>query len=109
MSNTHVYYDGKSGRMTNRTAFITGASRGIGRACALSLAQAGARVAGAARSIEQLEILAGETRGMGHKTFPVAIDLANPESIKETIAKTAQDFGPIGILVNKAGITKDGL
>ena len=95
--------------MTNRTAFITGASRGIGRACALSLAQAGARVAVAARSIEQLETLAGEIRAMGHEAFPVAIDLANPESIKESIAKTVQDFGPIGILVNNAGITKDGL
>src|SRR5258707_4616317 len=95
--------------MTNRTAFITGASRGIGRACALSLAQAGARVAVAARSIEPLETLAGEIRAMGHEAFPVAIDLANPESIKESIAKTAQDFGPIGILVNNAGITKDGL
>src|SRR6202049_708263 len=109
MSNTHVYYDGKSGRMTNRTAFITGASRGIGRACAISLAQAGARVAVAARSIEQLETLAGEIRAMGHEAFPAVIDLANPESIKESIAKTAKDFGPIGILVNNAGITKDGL
>jgi 3-oxoacyl-[acyl-carrier protein] reductase len=95
--------------MTNRTAFITGASRGIGRACALSLAQTGARVAVAARSIEHLETLAGEIRAMGHEAFPVAIDLANPESIKESIAKTVQDFGPIGILVNNAGITKDGL
>jgi 3-oxoacyl-[acyl-carrier protein] reductase len=95
--------------MTNRTAFITGASRGIGRACALSLAQAGARVAVAARSIEQLETLAGEIRAMGHEAFPVVIDLANPESIKESIARAAQDFGPIGILVNNAGITKDGL
>jgi 3-oxoacyl-[acyl-carrier protein] reductase len=95
--------------MTNRTAFITGASRGIGRACALALAQAGARVAVAARSIEQLETLAGEIRAMGHEAFPVAIDLASPESIKESIARTAKDFGPIGILVNNAGITKDGL
>ena len=95
--------------MTNRTAFITGASRGIGRACALSLAQAGARVAVAARGIDQLETLAGEIRAMGHEAFAVAIDLANPESIKEAIAKTSKDFGPIAILVNNAGITKDGL
>jgi len=95
--------------MTNRTAFITGASRGIGRACALALAQSGARVALAARNIEQLETLAGEIRSEGHEAFPVSIDLANPESIKEAISKTAKDFGPIAILVNNAGITKDGL
>jgi 3-oxoacyl-[acyl-carrier protein] reductase len=103
------YYDGKSGRMTNRTAFITGASRGIGRACALSLAEAGARVAVAARNMEQLEALAQELRSHGREAFPVSIDLANPESIKEAISKTAKDFGPIAILVNNAGITKDGL
>jgi 3-oxoacyl-[acyl-carrier protein] reductase len=95
--------------MTNRTAFITGASRGIGRACALALAHAGARVALAARNIEQLETLAGEIQSQGHEAFPVSIDLANPESIKEAISKTAKDFGPIAILVNNAGITKDGL
>lgn len=95
--------------MTNRIAFITGASRGIGRACALSLSQAGARVAIAARNMEQLETLASEIRAQGQEAFPVAIDLANPDSIKEAIAKTAKDFGPIAILVNNAGITKDGL
>jgi 3-oxoacyl-[acyl-carrier protein] reductase len=95
--------------MTNRTAFITGASRGIGRACALALAQAGVRVAIAARNMEQLETLAGEIRSQGHEAFPVSVDLANPESIKEAISKTAKDFGPIAILVNNAGITKDGL
>jgi len=95
--------------MTNRTAFITGASRGIGRACALSLAQAGARVAVAARNLDQLEALAGEIRSAGHAAFAVPIDLGNSESIKEAIAKAARDFGPIAILVNNAGITKDGL
>jgi len=95
--------------MTNRTAFITGASRGIGRACALALAQAGVRVAIAARNMEKLETLAGEIRSQGHEAFPVSVDLANPESIKEAISKTAKDFGPIAILVNNAGITKDGL
>jgi len=95
--------------MTNRTAFVTGASRGIGRACALALAEAGARVAVSARNLEQLEALAGEIRSRGHEAFAVALDLANPESIKESIAKTAKDFGPIAILVNNAGITKDNL
>jgi len=95
--------------MTNRTAFITGASRGIGRACALALSQGGARVAIAARNLEQLEALAAEIRAAGRQAVAVALDLASPESIKEAIAKTAKDFGPITILVNNAGITKDNL
>jgi 3-oxoacyl-[acyl-carrier protein] reductase len=95
--------------MTNRTAFITGASRGIGRACALALADAGARVAIAARNIAQLEELAGEIRSRNHEAFPVAIDMTSPDSIREALAKTAKEFGPVSILVNNAAITKDGL
>jgi 3-oxoacyl-[acyl-carrier protein] reductase len=95
--------------MTNRTAFITGASRGIGRACALALAQAGARVALAARNMAQLEDLAGAIRAAGHEAFAVTIDMTAPESIREALAKTAKEFGSIAILVNNAGITKDGL
>jgi 3-oxoacyl-[acyl-carrier protein] reductase len=95
--------------MTNRTAFITGASRGIGRACALALADTGARVAVAARNMAQLEELAGEIRSKGREAFPVAIDMTSDESIREALAKTTKDFGPIAILVNNAGITKDGL
>ena len=95
--------------MTNRTALVTGASRGIGRACALALAETGARVAVAARNVEQLESLAEEIRAHGREASVVPMDLADAESIKEAIAKTAKDFGPIAILVNNAGITKDGL
>lgn len=95
--------------MTNRTAFITGASRGIGRACALALSEAGARVALAARSTAQLEELAGEIRSRGREAFPVAIDMTSAESIQQAFSKTAKEFGPISILVNNAGITKDGL
>jgi 3-oxoacyl-[acyl-carrier protein] reductase len=95
--------------MTNRTALVTGASRGIGRACALALAASGARVAVAARNREQLESLAGEIRAMSGEAFVAPMDLGAPESIKEAIAKVAKDFGSIAILVNNAGITKDGL
>jgi 3-oxoacyl-[acyl-carrier protein] reductase len=95
--------------MTNRTAFITGASRGIGRACAVALAQAGARVALAARNVAQLEDLAGAIRATGHEAFPIAIDMASEESIRQALSKTAKEFGAISILVNNAGITKDGL
>jgi 3-oxoacyl-[acyl-carrier protein] reductase len=95
--------------MTNRTAFITGASRGIGRACALALSEAGARVALAARNTTQLEELAAEIRSKGREAFAVTVDMANAESIHEALAKTAKEFGPVAILVNNAGITKDGL
>jgi 3-oxoacyl-[acyl-carrier protein] reductase len=95
--------------MTNRTAFITGASRGIGRACALALADAGARVAVAARNTAQLEALAGEIRSLGREAFAVTIDMTSAESIHEALTKTAKEFGPVAILVNNAGITKDGL
>jgi 3-oxoacyl-[acyl-carrier protein] reductase len=87
--------------MTNRTAFVTGASRGIGRACAQALSDAGARVILAARDAKKLEEAAMQ---IPHATC-VAIDLASPESIKEAFSKA----GKVDILVNNAGITKDGL
>ena len=95
--------------MTNRTALITGASRGIGRACAAALSDSGARVAVAARNLDQLEELASQIRSRQREAFPVAIDMTSAGSIKEALDKTAKDFGPISILVNNAGITKDGL
>jgi 3-oxoacyl-[acyl-carrier protein] reductase len=95
--------------MTNRTAFITGASRGIGRACAAALARAGARVALASRNTAQLEEVAAELRSEGREAFVIAVDMADGDSVKEVMRKTAQDFGPIAILVNNAAITKDGL
>jgi 3-oxoacyl-[acyl-carrier protein] reductase len=95
--------------MNNRVAFVTGASRGIGRACALTLSQAGARVVLAARSREKLEEVAGEIRGAGGQAHVVEIDLASADSIKEAFARTSSDFGPVEILLNNAAITKDGL
>jgi 3-oxoacyl-[acyl-carrier protein] reductase len=95
--------------MPSRTALITGASRGIGRACALALSSAGARVALAARNLEQLEQLAGEIRSRGGEAFPIALDLASAESIKECATRVAKEFGRPDILVNNAGVTKDGL
>ena len=95
--------------MNNRVAFITGASRGIGRVCALTLAAAGARVVLAARNRAKLDEVAGEIRSSGREVFVVEIDLSSPESIKEAFAKAHAEFGPTEILVNNAGVTKDGL
>jgi 3-oxoacyl-[acyl-carrier protein] reductase len=87
--------------MTNRTALITGASRGIGLACAKALAAGGTRVILAARNIEKLEAAAAQVPGSSW----VQIDMASADSIKEAFAKA----GKVDILVNNAAVTKDGL
>jgi len=87
--------------MPNRTAFVTGASRGIGLACAHSLASAGARVILAARDAAKLEAASAAIPG---STW-VTLDMSSQESIKAAFAKA----GPVDILVNNAAVTKDGL
>ena len=89
----------------NRIALVTGASRGIGRACALELAKWGAKVALAARQVEKLEDVAAEIRKGGGEAFVVALDLGSQESIKAAIGNVAKEFGRIDILVNNAGVT----
>jgi 3-oxoacyl-[acyl-carrier protein] reductase len=94
--------------MTNRTAFVTGASRGIGRACALELARAGARVVLAARQRAKLDEVAGEVRALGSEAFVVEMDQSSAESIAQAFA-AAKEFGTVHILVNNAAITRDTL
>jgi 3-oxoacyl-[acyl-carrier protein] reductase len=91
--------------MPTRTAFITGASRGIGRACALSLAATGAKVVLAARDSAKLEAVAAEIKTAGGEASTVVMDLASPDSIKSGFAAA----GKVDILVNNAALTKDGL
>ena len=95
--------------MHNRIAFVTGASGGIGKACALALADAGVRVALAARRRDKLEEVAAEIRSRSKEAYVVELDLASCDSIQHAFAATAKEFGRIDILVNNAGITKDGL
>jgi 3-oxoacyl-[acyl-carrier protein] reductase len=87
--------------MPNRTAFVTGASRGIGLACAHALASAGARVILAARDAAKLEAASAAIPG---STW-VTLDMSSQESIKAAFAQA----GPVDILVNNAAVTKDGL
>jgi 3-oxoacyl-[acyl-carrier protein] reductase len=95
--------------MNVRTALITGASRGIGRACALALAGPSYKLVLAARALDKLEETAQLTRAACSETFVVEMDLSNSESIAAAIDKASKDFNPIDILVNNAGVTKDGL
>jgi 3-oxoacyl-[acyl-carrier protein] reductase len=95
--------------MANRIAFITGASRGIGRACAIALSAGGAKVVLAARQLDKLEEVATQIRAAGGEAFVVPIDLASQDSIKEAFSKASKEFGRIDILINNAGLTRDGL
>src|SRR6185437_12882317 len=95
--------------LEGRIALVTGASQGIGRACALSLARAGAHVALAARNATKLAEVAAEIEAAGGKAAPFELDLANEESIRSGVKAALAHFGKIEILVNNGGITRDGL
>jgi 3-oxoacyl-[acyl-carrier protein] reductase len=92
-----------------RIALVTGASQGIGRACASLLATSGAKVALCARSQEKLEQLAGEIKAQGGEAEPFPLDVSNEEAIKTTVKAAVARFGKLDILVNNAGITRDQL
>ena len=95
--------------MKDRVAFVTGASQGIGRACATELARAGARVVAGARQQEKLAQLVEEIRAEGGQAEAVPLDVSSPDSIKAAFAQAAERFGPVTVLVNNAGVTRDGL
>ena len=95
--------------LQGRIALITGASQGIGRACALSLAQDGAKIALAARNQEKLEQVAAEIAAAGGEAAAFKIDVANEDEIKAGVKAAVARFGKIDVLVNNAGITRDTL
>ena len=95
--------------LQGRTALVTGASQGIGRACALALATAGARVALAARNESRLNEVAAEIANAGGSAAVFALDIASEESIKACAKAAIGHFGSVEILVNNAGITRDTL
>jgi len=92
-----------------RIALVTGASQGIGRAIALRLAAQGAHIALAARNQEKLAEVAAEIASAGGTAHSFALDIANEESIKACAKAVIAHFGRVEILVNNAGITRDGL
>jgi len=94
--------------MSNRVAFVTGASRGIGRSTALALGRAGFDVVAASTTIESNAEFAAEMQSAG-RFLAINLDLRSPESIKEAFTRALKEKGRIDVLVNNAGITRDGL
>ncbi len=94
---------------TQRVALVTGASRGIGKAIAHRLASDGRHVVLAARSLDALETLAAEFKSQGLSASAIAVDVGDSASFAEAIAKVVTDQGRLDVLVNNAGITRDGL
>jgi 3-oxoacyl-[acyl-carrier protein] reductase len=95
--------------LSDRVALVTGASQGIGRACALKLSQSGATLALAARNQEKLQELVGEIEATGAKAAAFSLDVGDEEQIKSVSKSVVSQFGKIDILVNNAGITRDQL
>jgi 3-oxoacyl-[acyl-carrier protein] reductase len=95
--------------LQGRIALVTGASQGIGRACALELARAGATVALAARNEAKLAEVASEIEAAGGQAAAFALDVSSEDSIKAGAKAVIARFGKVEILVNNAGITRDGL
>jgi 3-oxoacyl-[acyl-carrier protein] reductase len=95
--------------LEGRIALITGASQGIGRACAIELARAGATVALAARNQEKLDAVANEIRSSGGNASALKLDVASEDEIKTVVKAVVGQLGKLDILVNNAGITRDQL
>ncbi len=95
--------------LEGRVALVTGASRGIGRGIALALSEAGAEVVLTSRSAQAAEQAAGELAAPGRKVHGSVIDVADDGSVERGVAALLSTYGTIPILVNNAGITRDGL
>jgi 3-oxoacyl-[acyl-carrier protein] reductase len=95
--------------LAGRVALVTGASQGIGRACALKLAKCGASVALLARNQQKLEELAQEIAQAGGNARVFVADVENEDQVKAAFKAVVAEFGKIDILVNNAGITRDQL
>jgi 3-oxoacyl-[acyl-carrier protein] reductase len=95
--------------LSEQVAIVTGASRGIGKAIALALAAAGAKVACVARSVDKLGETADAIRAAGGTAEVFACDVANSESVENVVNAVTEKWGRLDIVVNNAGITRDTL
>lgn len=89
--------------LEGQVAIVTGAGKGIGRACALALAQAGADVALAARTQSDLDAVAAEIRALGRRAITVAGDVSDEAALDTLVARTVAELGKVSILINNAG------
>ena len=96
--------------LEGQTAVVTGASRGIGKAIAISLAKEGAEVIiNYSSSPDNANKVVSEINSFGGKAYPLQADISNETSVNELIKKVLEKSNKIDVLVNNAGITKDGL
>src|SRR3984957_754898 len=95
--------------MFNRVAFVTGASRGIGRSIALTLCRAGFDIVVASPEIEKNEEVAEEIRACSGEAMTVNLDVTSAASVEEAFARALKDKSRIDVLVNNAGVARDGL
>ena len=89
----------------NKTVIVTGASSGIGEALAYEFAARGARVVLGARSVQKLQLIAGEIRAKGGQAAYCGVDVARPEECRELIETAVREFGGIDVLVCNAGLS----
>jgi NAD(P)-dependent dehydrogenase (short-subunit alcohol dehydrogenase family) len=95
--------------VSGKIALVTGAARGLGRAIALALAEAGADVALGLRDVSRDSGVAAEVAARGRRPLPLQMDMMQPEEIRRAVDHTFRHFGRLDILVNNAGIAPDNL
>ena len=94
-------------KLNSKVSLITGAARGLGKACALALANAGSDIALGLRDINTAEDLEQEIRAMGVKVIRLQMDVSNLQQINSSVERVVEEFGKIDVLVNNVGVAPD--